>query len=230
MERKWIDEAGGSSWPRPTERSLEPLPAPVPSPTLVTRGLAEAQGRLEDRFAKFREVVERERAEAEARLEERRRQLEEVDQVEARTRALSAEGADPNGNVRISISGGEAPSTVTISEELARTGDADAIARAVSEALRAAQERLRRSILAEWAEAGVDAPPDSPLAEASRTAKERLAELNATVAAEDAVGPDHLRVEARHALGSGSEGPDHELDKSLGAGLSTKRRRAPRLV
>lgn len=230
MERKWIDETGGSSWPKVTQRSFEPSPTPTPtlSPRRVSRGLAESQARLQGRFAQFREVLEQERADAEARLEERRRQLEELDQIEARTRALSAEGADTDGKVRISISGGEAPSTVTISEELARTGDADAIARAVSEALRQAQERLRRSVLEEWAQAGVEAPPDSPLAEVSRTAQERLAELDAAVVPEDAVGSDHLRVEAKRALGS--EGPDHEPDQSLGAGLSTKRRRSTRLV
>lgn len=229
MERKWIDEAGGSSWLRSPVPGPKRFPSAPSAPAVKSdEQMAELQARLAASLDKLRTIGEEERAEAEARLEERRRQLEEVEQVEARVRSLVAEGHDPDGHVRISLSGGETASTVTISEELARTGDAGAITRAVSLALRAAQTQLRRSSLTEWARAGADAPPDSPLAEVSRSARERLDELSDDASALDAVGSDHLRVDAQRALGNA--GPDHEPDRSMGAGPTTGRRSPPRLV
>jgi DNA-binding protein YbaB len=230
----WIDEAGGSSWPKPSTSKGSSISEgfALAGSTLTSARrssvLDELQARLASNLEKLRSLSEAQRAEAEARLEERRRELEEVERVEARTRALSAEGGDPDGHVRISISGGEAPSTVTISEELVKSGDAAAIAGAVSEALRQAQERLKRAILAEWAEAGGDATPDSPLAEVSRAAKERLDELKTKSAPKGAIGSSKARQKVRHALGNTVA--EHEPDSSMGSGTEAKTRRSRRPV
>jgi len=192
------------SAPVPTGKAAQSLAVPGTLSEGSLAVISQMEAVLLGHLGKFGQQQEAYKAELDKRLAEKRQLLEDLESVDERTASLWGEGRDSTGQVTIRVSGGDGAPSVSISDELAASGNAQAIERAIGEALGRAHDNLQRAVLHEWAEFGKRADPDSPLGEAGRQAAARLEALDAAPIPDEAVGALNLQLDPQEAIGHSS--------------------------